>query len=325
LICAHGQKGYIEACGIPFVSFSFLYMKFGNVPDALLAGIDFSLPPEPIFNSKVLRGKPCANPKVYVGAATWGAASWSGKIYPPKTPANAFRKLYPQHFNAVELNATHYNIYAPDIITQWAAVAGDKDFKYCPKFPQSISHHSNFENTAPLTDAFLESIEAFGPHLGPAFLQTSEHLPLTARHSPLKYLATLPQQHVYFLEVRHPAWFENSNAVESWMNVLHQLNIGAVITDTPGRRDLVHMHLPVAKLFLRFVCNGLHPTTFARAAAWVECIAHWLSVGLEETYVFLHPGADEFVPELATYWIQALNQRCDLSLLPPSPQQTSLF
>jgi uncharacterized protein YecE (DUF72 family) len=300
-------------------------MKFGNVPDALLAGIDFTLPPEPLFNSKVLRGKRHMAPKVYVGAATWGDASWSGKIYPPKTPAKDFRKLYPQHFNAAELNATHYNIYAPQIIAQWTAAAGDRDFKYCPKFPQSISHQSNFENTAPLTNAFLESAAAFGAHLGPLFLQTSEHLPLAARHALFKYLATLPQQNTYFLEVRHPGWFDKSAAMESWIQVLHQLNIGAVITDTPGRRDMVHMHLPVSKLFLRFVCNALHSTTFERAAAWVDRIAYWLSAGLEEVYVFLHPGSDEAIPKLATYWINKLNERCGLSLRTPVPQQSSLF
>lgn len=300
-------------------------MKFGTVPEERLTHIDFLLPPEPLFNSKTLPGKRTATPKVYVGAATWGDASWAGKVYPPKTGAKDFRKLYPRYFNAAELNATHYAIYTPEVIAGWAAAAKEKDFKYCPKFPQSISHHSHFENTETLTKAFIESIAAFGAHLGPAFLQTSENLPLTARHALFKYLATLPQQHDYFLEVRHPQWFESNDATENWMTVLQQLNIGAVITDTPGRRDLVHMHLPVAKLFLRFVCNALHPTTFSRVDAWVARMAQWLDKGLAEAYIFLHPGADEAVPDLAAYWITALNNRCGLSLRPPLPQQTSLF
>ncbi|OLY94989.1 hypothetical protein BUE76_20430 [Cnuella takakiae] len=300
-------------------------MKFGAVPDALLSAIDFTLPPDPLFNQDTLLGNRVKVPKVFLGASTWGDASWVGTLYPPKTPAKNFRQLYPQYFNAAELNATHYNVYSPEVIAQWAAAAKDRDFKYCPKFPQSISHYSNFENTADLTHAFMESIEAFGPHLGPAFLQTSESFPLTSRHALFKYLATLPQQHTYFLEVRHPGWYESADAVATWMQVLRQLDIGAVITDTPGRRDIVHMHLPIPKFFLRFVCNQTHPLSFQRIDAWTDRLASWIDQGLEEAYIFLHPNSDGAVLELATYWIERLNRRCGLSLQAPVPKQSSLF
>jgi uncharacterized protein YecE (DUF72 family) len=140
-----------------------------------------------------------------------------------------------------------------------------------------------------------------------------------------KYLSTLPQQYTYFLEVRHPQWYESAEAIGTWMQVLQQLDIGAVITDTPGRRDIVHMHLPIAKLFLRFVCNETHATSFQRIDAWTERIAYWLEQGLEEAYIFLHPGADGAVPELVAYWIEQINKRCGLHLQPPTPKQSSLF
>jgi uncharacterized protein YecE (DUF72 family) len=300
-------------------------MKFGTVPDAWLSTIDFSLAPDPLFNKDTLPGSRSTQPRVYLGASTWGDASWVGALYPPKTPAKNFRQLYPQYFNAAELNATHYNIYSPEVIAQWAAAAKGRDFKYCPKFPQSISHYSNFENAADLTHAFLESIEAFGPHLGPAFLQTSESFPLTARHALFKYLATLPQQHTYFLEVRHPGWYESAEAIDTWMQVLRQLDVGAVITDTPGRRDIVHMHLPVNKLFLRFVCNQTHPLSFQRIDAWTSRLARWIDEGLEEAYIFIHPNTDGAVLGLANYWINQINQQCRLQLQPPTPQQSTLF
>lgn len=300
-------------------------MKFGSVPDTLLSAIDFSLAPDPLFNKDTLPGSRSTQPKVYLGASTWGDSSWVGSLYPPKTPAKNFRQLYPQYFNAAELNATHYNIYSPEIIAQWAAAAKGHDFKYCPKFPQSISHYSNFENAADLTHAFLESIEAFGPHLGPAFLQTSESFPLSARHALFKYLATLPQQHTHFLEVRHPGWYESPDAIDTWMQVLRQLDVGAVITDTPGRRDIVHMHLPVNKLFLRFVCNQTHPASFQRIDAWTSRLARWVNEGLEEAYIFIHPNTDGAVLELANYWINQINRQCRLQLQPPTPQQSTLF
>lgn len=299
-------------------------MKFGAVPDQLLPAIDLRLPPEPATNLQVLPGKRVAQPKVYIGAARWGDASWVGHFYPPKTPATRFRQLYPQHFNAVELNATHYTIYPPHVLQQWAEAARGTDFKFCPKFPQQISHYSDFKNTDAATQAFLESIQAFGMQLGPAFLQVSEFFAPLHRTALLQYLDGLPKNFTFFLEVRHPHWFEASQS-SALFTQLKDMGIGAVITDAPGRRDVVHMHLTLPKLFLRFVCNGVHATSFSRTDAWVEKIHHWLEMGMEEVYVFLHPGNDAAVPELATYWVEQLNRRCLLQLQPPVRLQGRLF
>jgi uncharacterized protein YecE (DUF72 family) len=300
-------------------------MKFGSLPDRLLNAINLRLPPEPAENITVLPGKRAAAPGVYVGAATWGAAEWVGKLYPPKTPATKYRQLYPHYFNAIELNATHYNIYSPEVIRQWAAPASGVDFKFCPKFPQRISHHSGFQNVATETAAFLESIWAFEKHLGPAFLQLSEAFSPQHKHALYDYLAGLPVHTSFFLEVRHPAWLADAAEAAELFQTLTALNMGLVLTDTPGRRDLVHMRLTVPRLFLRFVCNGLHPTSISRADAWIHQLQDWLERGLQEASIFLHPGNDAAIPELATYWITKLNEKCSLHLKPPTALQPQLF
>jgi uncharacterized protein YecE (DUF72 family) len=232
--------------------------------------------------------------------------------------------LYPQHFNAVELNATHYTIYPAEVMRQWATAARGKDFKFCPKFPQQISHHSNFENTDALTGAFLESIQAFEEQLGPAFLQVSEYFSPVHREALLRYLQDLPKALTFFLEVRHPQWFTGTASAALFAS-LQSAGIGAVITDAPGRRDVVHMHLTLPKLLLRFVCNGVHATSFSRTDAWVQKIQHWIDMGMDEVYVFLHPGNDAAIPELAAYWIEQLNRHCQLQLQPPGSLQKRLF
>lgn len=300
-------------------------MKFGSLPDRLLSNIDLRLPPEPAANAAILTGIRHASPKVYVGAAVWGAPGWAGKIYPPKTGTAKYRAVYPQHFNAIELNATHYNIYSADVLRQWAVPATGLDFKFCPKFPQRISHHSGFQNVQDETAAFLESIAVFENNLGPAFLQLSESFSPQGKEALYAYLHALPATLSYFLEVRHPAWFADATEAEELFETLMQLNIGLVLTDTPGRRDLVHMRLTAPRFFLRFVCNGLHPTSFSRTDAWVQQIRRWLDRGLQECSVFLHPGADAAVPELAAYWVQALNKACGLRLKPPTIIQPELF
>lgn len=300
-------------------------MKFGAVTEQQLASIDLRLPQEPAENAAVLSGTRAAQPKVYVGAARWGDSSWAGKLYPPKTPAAKFREIYPQYFNAIELNATHYTIYPPEVIRQWTAGVKDNSFKFCPKFPQQISHYSNFVNTEATTDAFLSGIAALEEHLGPCFLQLSESFSPVQKESLFAYLRSLPRDISVFVELRHPAWFSSEKEKINLFAQLQQMQTGVVITDAPGRRDVAHMRLTVPRLFLRFVCNALHPTSFQRTGEWIKRLQFWLDKGLEEAYIFLHPGDDGAVPELAAYWVEELNRHCGLQLKAPAPVQQLLF
>jgi len=78
-------------------------MEFGRVDTNELNNVDFSLPEEPDFNKKVLKGKLAKNPKVYLGCAKWGRVEWVGKIYPPKTKEKDFLQHYVEHYNSIEL------------------------------------------------------------------------------------------------------------------------------------------------------------------------------------------------------------------------------
>ena len=104
-------------------------MEFGRVPEAELNSIDFSLPKEPSFNKQVLPGKKNKNAKVYVGCAKWGRPEWVGKIYPEKTKEKDFLQYYVQHYNSIDLNATHYKVYGPKAIEKWKEKAEGKDFR----------------------------------------------------------------------------------------------------------------------------------------------------------------------------------------------------
>ena len=274
-------------------------MQFGMVSVEELAHIDFTLPKDAGLNAKVLSGKRINQPKIYIGSSSWGHTSWVGNVYPPKTPATKFRNIYPNYFNAAELNATHYKIYSPEIISNWAESARGKDFKFCPKFPQSISHFSGFNNVEDFTNGFIESISTFEELLGPAFLQVSEHFSPQKIDSLLGYLKTLPKDLDVFVELRHSEWFRRS---EELFPLFQQLGKGLVITDTPGRRDCAHLCLTVPKLMLRFVSNQDHATTFLRIQAWVERISSWIDNGLEEVYIFIHPNSEEVIPSLIENW-----------------------
>ncbi|MDB5246384.1 MAG: hypothetical protein JWQ40_778, partial [Segetibacter sp.] len=243
-------------------------MDFGKVALEELKTINLSLSGEPQWNSKILKGKKISSPKIYVGCAKWGRTEWLGKIYPEGTKEAKFLDHYVQHYNSIELNATHYKTYPPEGIKKWADRAAGKDFLFCPKVPQTISHYSSFVNIEDKTNDFLKGIVAFGDHLGPIFLQVSDRFSPKKKESLFNYLESLPTDLQFFLEVRNPEWFGTKEESEYTLKTLNKLNVGYIITDSAGRRDCVHMYLTIPKAFIRFVGNSLDPSDYTRIDDW---------------------------------------------------------
>ena len=303
-------------------------MEFGRVPESELNNIDFTLPKDPAFNKQVLKGKKVKHPKVYLGCAKWGRTEWVGKIYPLKTKEKDFLDHYVKHYNSIELNATHYKVYGATGIAKWAAKAGDRDFKFCPKMYQGVTHRGSLTNKEFITTEFLRGIIAFEQHLGPVFVQVSDAFTTKRKEELFNFLRSLPTDMQFFLEVRHPDWFAKDDVREELMEFLRSINMGIVITDTSGRRDCAHMYLTVPKAFIRFVGNSLHKTDFTRIDDWIHRMKHWLDKGMEELYFFMHMHDEATSPELTVYMVDKINAECGLDLIKPKfidPSQTDLF
>lgn len=292
-------------------------MEFGRVPENELNNIDFSLPPEPDFNKKILDGKPAQSPKVYIGCAKWGRTEWIEKIYPKGTKEKNFLDHYVQHYNSIELNATHYKIYGAAGIGRWAAKANGKDFLFCPKMYQGITHRGSLIGKDFITTEFFRGIVAFGNHLGPIFIQVSDSFSPKRKEELFVFLKSLSTDLQFFVEVRHPDWFAKETTRNEFFTALSSLNMGAIITDTSGRRDCAHMHLTIPKAFIRYVGNSLHKTDYTRIDAWIERMKYWLDQGLKELYFFMHMHDEAYSPELTVYLVDRLNAACNLSLQKP--------
>jgi uncharacterized protein YecE (DUF72 family) len=292
-------------------------MEFGRLPESELKKVDFSLPHEPVFNKKVLKGRPAKNPKVYLGCAKWGRPEWVGKIYPPKTREKNFLQHYVEHYNSIELNATHYKIYGPAGTAKWAEQAKGKDFLFCPKMYQGITHRGKLGGKKFITNEFLRGLTGFKDHLGPVFVQVNENFSPNRSQELFDFLQGLPTEFQFFLEVRHPGWFSDKSVFNQMIKTLASLKMGAVITDTAGRRDCAHMHLPISKAFIRYVGNSLHKSDFKRCDAWVFRIKEWMEQGLKELYFFMHMHDEATSPELTVYLVDRLNKECGLNLIKP--------
>lgn len=302
-------------------------MEFGRIPENELNTTDFSLPKDPGFNKQILTGKPVKKPKVYLGCAKWGREEWVGKIYPPKTKEKDFLKHYVQHYNSIELNATHYKVYGEGLIKRWTANAAGKDFKFCPKMYQGVTHRGSLSNKQFISNEFFRGIVAFEEFLGPIFVQVSDTFSPKRKDELFNYLKTLPTGLQFFLEVRHPDWFTKDAIREELFSTLKEMNIGAVITDTAGRRDCVHMHLTVPKVFIRYVGNSLHTSDYTRCDVWIERMKYWLDNGLEELYFFMHMHDEATSPELTVYLVDKMNKKMGLNLIKPTfvQEQKGLF
>lgn len=296
-------------------------MDFGRVAEETLDSIDFSLPKEPVFNKTVLPGGKNKMAKVYVGCAKWGRPEWVGKIYPVKTKERDFLKHYVQHYNCIELNATHYKIYGERGIAKWNEQAIDKDFLFCPKMYKGITHFGRLTDKPFLVTEFLRGVLAFREHLGPVFIQVSDAFSPKRKDELFTFLKSLPTDLQFFVEVRHTDWFTKPEISEALFKTLQQLNMGAVITDTAGRRDCAHMQLTIPKTFIRYVGNSLHPSDYTRIDAWVERMKYWLNKGIEDIYFFMHMHDEATSPELTVYLVDKLNAECGLNLIKPQFDQ----
>ena len=305
-------------------------MDFGRASLEELDTINFRLGAEPSFNKTVLKGKPVKKPKIYIGCAKWGRAEWVGKIYPPKAKEKDFLDHYVNHYNSIELNATHYKVYDEAGIKKWTAKAGDMDFKFCPKMYQGVTHRGSLKGKDFIMNEFFRGIVAFEEYLGPIFIQVSEAFSPKRKEELFEFLKKLPTDLQFFMEVRHPAWFANEEINNELFTTLKEINIGAVITDTAGRRDCAHMHLTLPKAFIRYVGNSLHSSDYTRIDEWVARIKYWLDKGMEELYFFMHMHDEATSPELTVYLVDKMNKELGLDLIKPKfienrDKQESLF
>ena len=292
-------------------------MDFGKAES--LDQVDFSLPPDHKKTQGVLQQfkTKTAKPQVFVGCAKWGRKEWVGRIYPEGTKDKEFLQNYVDHFNAIELNATHYRLQKSEVIQGWKEKA-KPGFHFCPKFHQKITHIHRLKEAEDWTDAFLNSVGGLGENLGVCFLQLPPNYTAKYLDRLQGYLEHLPKEIPVSVELRHPGWFEDPVVFDETFDMLEGQGIGAVITDTAGRRDCVHQRLTSPYAFIRFVGNNLDPTDYRRMDEWVARIKVWFEQGLQRVYFFMHQPDELNSPEAAAYVINKFENTLGIEI--PKPQ-----
>ncbi|MFL5813139.1 MAG: DUF72 domain-containing protein [Bdellovibrionia bacterium] len=290
-------------------------MDFGKLPS--ISGVDFSLPADFTGNAQLLNrlGATGSKPAVYTGAPVWSQKEWVGRIYPLGTRSQDYLKFYSQQFYTIELNTTHYRIPDEDTINNWRTHS-EPGFKFCPKFPQMISHERMLQDAEAMTQSFCKSVMGLGDRLGRSFLQLPPQFSPAQLPVLRNFLETLPRGFQLAIEFRHPAWFSKGVLRSDVTRLLEIYGAVALITDVAGRRDVLHMSLTAPSVMVRFVGNSLHPTDYSRIDAWIGRLNDWISQGIREIYFFIHEPDNVQAPDLIQYFTQEINIRCGLELKP---------
>lgn len=299
-------------------------MDFGRLPHEQLAAVEFTLPPDPLWNRDVLPGVRSEGAKVYVGCPRWSVKEWVGELYPKGTKPADYLPEYAKQFSCIELNATYHHLHNADDVRKWKEQIAGRPFKFCPKVYKGISHEGSLDDKDNLTNHFLEAMLQFEEHLGPMFLQLSDYYSPQRRNELIDYIQALPTDVDFFIELRHPDWF-TPNEFGTIASILRTQNKGLVITDVAGRRDVLHMGLTVPKALVRFNAYDNHPSNEERLQQWAGRIKSWLEKGLEELYFFIHLHNEIHSPAVVTSFINMLNKEAGLNLQPPKPAQPTLF
>ena len=284
-------------------------MKFGRVDRP--GYLDLSLPPDHEGTHKILNEQAGVNPlQVYVGCAKWNKQELKN-FYPRGTKDEL--GYYASQFNSIELNATFYRIFPAAQYETWRSES-PKYFRFFPKVVQNVSHLRRLNDMAyPVLDNYLDATLGFGEKLGTIFLQLHPNFGPKNWDRVERLVRYWPREVPLAMEFRHTDWYNDSTVAQELYALLEENRIANIITDTAGRRDLLHMRLTNNEAFVRFV-GANHRSDRTRLSEWVDRLDTWHAKGLRKIHFFIHQNLEEESPLLAAYFIRKLNKTlpCDL-------------
>lgn len=286
-------------------------MEFGKVDHP--ENIDFILPKDHPNTKKILNANRSDRPfMVYVGCAKWNKKDLKG-FYPSGTKDELI--YYSSQFNSVELNATFYKAPSISQVQIWRDKVPE-EFRFYPKIPREISHSGPLLNKGDRLTTFCDAISNFENTLGIPFLQLHDNFKPKDFGRLQGFVKEFPKGMPLAIEVRNKEWFLGGIAGDDFFNLLLKDEKIAILVDTAGRRDVLHMRLTSPHAFIRYV-GANHPSDYTRLDDWVERLKLWRKEGLQSLHFFVHQNVEEESPLLSAHFIQKMNKEFDLHLKVP--------
>ena len=254
-------------------------------------------------------------PRVWIGCPMWAHRPWVGRWYPSTVRSGSELGLYARLCNAVEGNTTFYAEPAATTIDRWLDQT-PTDFRFAFKLPREVTHDRRLQDVAVPVRSFLDRIEPLAERIGPVQAQLPPAFGPGGIEVLLAFARRLPLDWPWAIELRHPGWFDDSDAHRRLDELLIERGIGRVVLDTrplyaaPATSEAaVDERSNKPRLPIRLEAVGPRPIirvigedrpdgTFAGLEAWLPQLVEWIGEG-REPYLFVHQPENLDSPGLA--------------------------
>ncbi|MEV0392006.1 DUF72 domain-containing protein [Polymorphospora rubra] len=245
----------------------------------------------------------------------WTHKSWQGRLVAHPLPSHERLRHYAGWCNAVEGNTTFYATPTRETVASWARQT-DPDFRFVVKLPKVITHERRLGDVEEPLREFLDAIEPLGPRAEALWIQLPGSFGPADVPALGRFLRRLPTSHRYAVEVRYPAFFDDSHSIAALEEVLAAAAAEWVPFDTtaffqsppttdPEREAWTRkprMPLRAAALTDRPIVRYLGRDDSARTVEgwqrWIDVVAGWLREGRTPT-MFIHTPDNVDAPVLA--------------------------
>ncbi len=142
-----------------------------------------------------------------IGTSGWHYGHWVGGFYPPELKPRDHLRYYAGHFDAVEINNTHYRLPKHETFRAWREQVPD-GFVFAVKASRYITHYSKLTQSSKTYALFFDAIANLGDKLGPVLFQTPPAWQVNPERLDT-FLAGLPEGLSTTFEFRNPTWFSD--------------------------------------------------------------------------------------------------------------------
>lgn len=266
---------------------------------------------------------PDHSPCCYIGLPQWSHPDWDGKLLNGSQSSLA---QYARYLSSVEGNTTFYGLPSTDSVSRWKQETPEA-FRFCFKFPKTISHERGLHRCDTELKEFLERMAPLSDRIGLLSLQLPESFSVRQLDLLANFFTQLPGDFQYSVEVRNSDFFRKDEAEARFNRLLMTHNINRTSFDTRAlfqieASDPATAHARQAKpnLPLHVLATGNAPMVRLITAMdwqssrnfmlpWLEKIAQWLHDG-HSPFIFLHTPDNSQAPDVARYFATALAQKC---------------
>ena len=143
--------------------------------------------------------------RIHIGTSGWNYKHWVGSFYPEKFPAKNMLGFYSEHFDTVEINATHYHLPNFTSFDSWReTVPGN--FVFSVKASRFTTHMKKLKSPRKSTEKFFVRAERLRAKLGPILFQLPPRWKVNVERL-AAFLSAMPRGHRYTFEFRDHSWF----------------------------------------------------------------------------------------------------------------------